>query len=70
MSHPKWRLICVQIFSVPTTTGLEVKLDGEKGKVLNVKASTDEEQEAYSLWHQLDWGEVNQDIILCTLAAQ
>ncbi len=53
VSHLKWRLICAQIFSVPTTTRLEVKLDGEKGKVLHVEASSNKEQEADSLWHQL-----------------
>lgn len=70
VSHPKWRLICGQIFRVPTTTGLEVKFDGEKGKVLHVKANNDEEQEANSPRHQLIWGEVNHTTILCTLAAQ
>lgn len=49
VSHPKWRLICVQIFNVPRTTGLEVKLDGGEFKVLHAKASNDEEQEADSL---------------------
>ncbi len=51
VSHPKWHLICAQIFSVPTMTGLEVKLDGEKGKALRVKASRD--KKADSLWHQV-----------------
>lgn len=55
---------------VSKTAGLEVKLDGEKGKVLHLKASSDEEQEADLLWHQLDWEEVNQDSISCALAAQ
>lgn len=52
------------------TTGLVVKLPGEKGKVLQAKALNEEEQEADSIWLQPVWGEVNQDIILSTLAAQ
>lgn len=49
VSHPKWCLIYVQIFNVPKSTGLEVKLDRGEFKVLHAKASSDEEQEADSL---------------------
>lgn len=49
VSHPKWRLICDQIFNVPATTGLEGRLNKDDCKVSHAKAHDDEEQEATSL---------------------
>lgn len=58
------------VFSVPITTGFEVNLDGGGCSELHVKASNEEEQEAFSVWHQLIWGDMHHSNILCVVAVQ
>ena len=50
VSHPKWRLVCAQIFKVPITMGLDVYFEGEKGRGLQARAwGEDVEHESDSI---------------------
>ena len=57
----KWRLNCLQIFTVECTIGLDTHLAGYDFKGAQINADKDiEPQDRASIWHQSVMGEVCQ----------